>query len=155
MQSVNTNSAQFWATEVIEQTYLTTKIMRNKMGGGGWGSCNKLIREVDFPRQRFNFFQRFCSKLEDFRDDMIPLCLKWNRKWYFRHLLQTFVIVFLYHFWPVLFKVANYPNTWFTRSFLALSANKSTVKPVLDPPLYKDSCMKWPWFSYPNAMIFM
>ena len=34
-------------------------------------------------------------------------------------------IVFLYHFLPVLYTVVNYPNTWFTRSFLARSVHKS------------------------------
>ena len=32
---------------------------------------------------------------------------------------------FLYHFSPVLYKVVNYPNTWFKRSFLARSAHQS------------------------------
>ena len=43
---------------------------------------------------------------------------------FFRHLLQAFFIVFLYHFSPVLYTVVNYPNTWFARSFLARSANQ-------------------------------
>ena len=68
---------------------------------------------------------RICSRLVDVRDDMIPYCLKSSWKWFFRHLLQPFFIVFLYHFLPVLYTVVNYPNTWFTRSFLAQSAHKS------------------------------
>ena len=42
--------------------------------------------------------------------------------WY---IVQTFFIVFLYHFWSFLYTVVNYPNTLFTRSILALSAHKS------------------------------
>ena len=37
---------------------------------------------------------------------------------------KLFSFFFLYHFWPVLYTVVNYQNTWFTRSFLALSAYK-------------------------------
>ena len=70
-------------------------------------------------------FSRICSRLEDIRDDMISYCLKSSWKWFFRHLLQTFSMVFLYHFLPVLYTVMNYPNTWFTGSFLAQSAHKS------------------------------
>ena len=52
-------------------------------------------------------------------------CLKSSWKWFFRHLLQTFFIIFLYHFLPVLYMVVTYPNTWFTRSCLAQNAHKS------------------------------
>ena len=40
-------------------------------------------------------------------------------------MLQTFFVVFLYHFLPVLYTVVTYQNTWFTRSFVALRAYKS------------------------------
>ena len=59
---------------------------------------------------------------------------------FFRHLLQTFFIVFLYHFLPVLYTVKNYPNTWFTRSYLAQSAHKSNT-------IYNK--IKNTWFPFP------
>ena len=71
---------------------------------------------------------------------MIPFCLKSSWKWFFRHLLQTFFIVFLYHFLPVLYTVMNYPNTWFTRSYLAQSAHKSNK-------IYNK--IKIIWFPFP------
>ena len=37
----------------------------------------------------------------------------------------NFFHCFSVSFWPVLYMIVNYPNTWFTRSFLALHANKS------------------------------
>ena len=93
--------------------------------------CNKtgglainLYRKLNTYAKDLNF-SRICSRLVDFWDDMIPYCLKSSWKWFFRQLLQTFFIVFLYHFLPVLYTVVNYPNTWFTRSFLAQSAHKS------------------------------
>ena len=63
------NAAQFWATEVFELSYLSTKIICNKTGG----SCIKRIPEVDYVRQRNNFFKT-CSRLVDVLDDMIPFC---------------------------------------------------------------------------------
>ena len=83
-----------------------------------------LYRKLNTYAKDLNF-SRICNRLVDVRDDMIPYCLKSSWKWFFRHLLQTFFIVFLYYFLPVLYTVVNYPNTWFTRSFLARSAHKS------------------------------
>ena len=47
-----------------------------------------------------------------------------------------FHVFFLYNFWPGLYTVVNYPNTWFTGSFLAISANKSNQ-------IYKKNPKNW------------
>ena len=83
-----------------------------------------LYRKLNTYSKDLNF-SRICSRLVDVRVDMIPYCLKSSWKWFFWHLLQTFFIVLLYHFSPVLYTVMNYPNTWFTRSYLAQSVHKS------------------------------
>ena len=44
------------------------------------GACNKPIPEVGYIRKRYVTFSKFCSRLVDVRDDMIPLCLKSNRQ---------------------------------------------------------------------------
>ena len=59
----------------------------------------------------------------DDRDEMIPFCQTDND--FLDICYKHFSIVFLYQFCHVLYTVVNYPKTWFTGSFLALSANKS------------------------------
>ena len=109
-------------------------------------NCNKTgILAINLYRKLNTFakdlnFSRICSRLVDVWVDMIPYCLKSSWKWFFRHLLQTFFIVFLCHFLPVLHTVINYPNTWFSRSYLAQSAHKSNK-------IY--SKIKDIWFPFP------
>ena len=98
-------------------------IYRQKSFAMKRGSCNKPIRKLTTYTKDLNFL-RTCRRLVDVRD-IIRYCSNSSWKWIFRHLLQTFVIVFLHHFLPVLYTVMNYPNTWFTRSVLAWSAHKS------------------------------
>ena len=83
----------FWADLWADCPILSGVFLCNKTGG----LAINLYRKLNTYAKDLNF-SRICSRLVDVRVDMNPYCLKSSWKWFFRHLLQTFFIVFLYNF---------------------------------------------------------
>ena len=118
--SANKDCSAILSNRSLRLSYLSTEIISNKTGDR---AINLFWKLSTYAKDLH--FSRTCSRLVDVRDDMIPYCKKSSWKSFFRHLLHSFVIVFIIHFLPVLYTVVNYPNAGFTRSFVARSAHKS------------------------------
>ena len=80
---------------------------------------------VTLPLWHFCWCMGFCHRTESDLCFFLSILLKVKLKMIFQTSATNFFSLFSVSFLPVLYTVVNYPNTWFTRSFVVRSADKS------------------------------